>query len=271
MRVVDLKWSAAARAETYEVYYSLGDNFAEAEKFSEETGTSVRVTGLEDGKAYNFWVVAKNAGGSAMRSMAHPAMKTSDDIPDYLKVNLVPGGEEAYYVATNLGWPSGDYYIIQDRGENYPLDERYYFGYGYFGDDFGTIKYVRKFANPPEEPAVGRRYGSPPGPVYDLDWDINRGVIIYQSGNKLIATYYVDAHIEPRNSPSDHAPQAVMGQANGYSSGVNDPTTKTLVEAINTFAKIGGPGESGGRYAYFTMMYVAYAYQSKGFFNSWHR
>jgi hypothetical protein len=53
-----------------------------------------------------------------------------------------------------------------------------------------------------------------------------------------------------------------MGQANGYSSGLgNDQTSDSLDTAIATFARIGTPGEKGGRLSYFTMMRIYYAYQ----------
>jgi hypothetical protein len=244
------------------VRYSTAKNFAAATKFAEEpTATSVTVTGLADATVYNFWVVAKNAGGSATESAMHTAVKTSDDIPDYLKVNLIPGGPVVRYSA-------GDYYVIQDRGEEYSMHDRYYFGYNYLGYVPGTIKYVRKFANPPEEPAVGRRAQG--GPVYDLSWDINRGVIIYEytdktGKRKFQATYYLDEHVEPHvhsvAAEICRAPEAVMGQANGYTSGLgNDQTSDSLDEAIEKFAKVGGPGQTGGRYDYFTMMQIYYSY-----------
>jgi hypothetical protein len=277
---VDLRWSAANNATSYEVYYNTTEDFSSATKFKDEpTGTSLRVTGLANGTAYNFWVVAKNAGGSASESRMHTAVKTSHDIPAFLKAHLKPGGPAAHYVATNLGWPKGDHYEIQDRGEAYPAHERYYFGYYFLGYNPGTIRYVRQFANPPEEPAVGHLNGG--GFLYDADWDINRGVIIYeytdnQGRQKFQATYYLDEHVQPHmhsaggyNTPC-HAPEAVMGQANGYGSGLgNDQTSDTLDAAIDTFAKIGTPGEVGGRISYFTMMRIYYAYQDQELFDSW--
>jgi hypothetical protein len=247
---VDLRWGAADRATSYEVYYNTADDFASATKFAEEpTGTSLKVRGLAHGTVYNFWVVAKNAGGSASESRRHTAVKTSHDIPAYLKAHLIPGGPVEHYVATNLGWPGGDYYEIQDRGEEYPAEERYYFGYGSLGYTPGIVKYVRQFANPPEEPAVGAQQGG--GYLYDHRMDINRGVIIYEytdrytGEQKFQATYYLNEHVAPIHSHVRvcHAPEAVMGQANGYTSGLgNDQTSNTLDAAIDTFAKIGPPG-----------------------------
>jgi hypothetical protein len=265
------------------VYYSTSAGFNSAVKFDgEPTEPKVTVTGLADSTVYNFWVKAKNSGGTTLESQKYTANKTSDDIPAYLKVNLIPGGPVEHYVATNLGWPGGDFYEVQDRGEAYPAHERYYFGYGNFNYIPGIIKYVRQFANPPEEPAVGKGYGV--GAVYDLIWDINRGVIIYEYTNnkgekEYQATYYVNEHVEPHapgdpdnNHPNDvcHAPMAVMGQANGYGSGQNDETSDALNVAIDKYAKIGAPDQTGGRYSYFYMMQIYYAYQSQELFASWH-
>jgi hypothetical protein len=256
MRVGTLRWSAAARAASYEVRYSTAKNFAAATKFAEEPTTpSVTVTGLADGTAYNFWVVAKPAGGSAPESAMHTAVKTSDDIPNFLKARLVPDGPVVRYSA-------GDYYIIQDRGEEYPMHERYYFAYTYFGETPGTIKYVRKFANPPEEPSVGIAWDG--GILYDLDWDINRGVIIYEVTNnqgqkQFQAVYYADEHVEPRSHSGCRAPEAVMGNAAGGS--LTLQKSDSLDEAIAKFAKLGGPGETDGRYVYFFMMQTYYSYQ----------
>jgi hypothetical protein len=262
MGYVNLSWNAAARAASYEVYYSAGSAFAAATKFAVEPAEpAVTVTGLGFGVAYNFWVAAKNAGGAAAESRPHAAPKTSDDIPDYLKARLVPGGRAERYVATNLGWPGGDYYVIQDRGVEYPMDERYLFFYGYFGEKSGIIKFVRKFANPPEEPSVGVAWGG--GILYNLDWDINRGVIIYeiphsQGQKKFQAVYYADEHIEPRSHSGCRAPEAVMGNAAG---GLTLQRLDSLDEAIATFAKIGGPNEADGRYHNFFMMQIYFAYQ----------
>jgi hypothetical protein len=274
MQFIKLSWRAPARATSYEVHYGAANDFAAATKYEEEpTGTALTVRGLADGTVYYFWVVAKNSGGSAMESNPHKAIRTSDDIPDFLKARLTPGGRVERYYATNLGWPDGDYYVVQDRGEDYLADERYYFGYANLGYGSGTIKYVWKFANPPEDPAVGKNQDRKP--VYDLLWDINRGVIIYEFTDKLgatkyQATYYADEHVEPKAHIADHygtgchAPEAVMGQASGYNgvdSSNNDVTTDALDVAIAAFTSIGGPGQSGGRYAYWFMMQIYYAYR----------
>jgi hypothetical protein len=270
MGLVYLSWNAAARAASYEVYYSTGDSFAAATKFAEEPAEpAVTVTGLGFGTAYTFWVVAKNSGGAATESNRHTAVKTSDDIPAYLKVHLVPGGPKEVYVATNLGWPEGDYYQVQDLGEQYPPHERYYFGYGGLSSLYppGVIKFVRQFSNT-DDPRVGNTRDRI---VYNADWDINRGVIIYEftdktGQKKYQATYYLDEHVAPHihsvATEACHAPEAVMGQANGYTSGLgNDVATASLQVCIDTFAKIGSPGQIGGRMSYFTMMQIYYAYQ----------
>jgi hypothetical protein len=280
MGLVYLSWTAAARAASYEVYYSTGSNFAAATKFAVEPAKpTVTVTGLGFGAVYNFWVVAKNAGGAAAESRPHTAAKTSDDIPAYLKVNLVPGGPKEVYVATNLGWPAGDYYQVQDLGEQYPPNERYYFGYGGLSNLYppGVIKFVRQFSNT-DDPRVGHLAGG--GLLENADWDINRGVIIYEytdktGQKKYQATYYLDEHVEPHshsaggyNSPC-HAPEAVMGQANGYTSGLgNEAVSDSLQGCVDTFAKIGTPGQRGGRISYFTMMRIYYAYQDPSLYPS---
>jgi hypothetical protein len=259
---MDLRWAVADRATSYEVYYNAINDFYSATKFGEEhTGTSLRVTGLANGTVYNFWVVAKNAGGSADESRKHTAIKTSHDIPAFLKAHLVPGGSVEHYVAANN---AGDHYDIQDRGTEYPAHERYYFGYGYFGDNPGTIRYVRQFANYPEDPKIGYDRD---GNLVQADWDINRGVIIYeytdsQGRQKFQATYYVNEHVQPlaHFQGTCHSPEAVMGQAN---SGGSTQASNTLDAAINTFATIGTLGETGvGRLYNFRMMEIYYAYQS---------
>jgi hypothetical protein len=274
MQWVALTWTAAARATSYEVYYSAGSDFAAATKFSvEPAGTSVKVTGLEDSVVYTFWVVAKNAGGTATPSRPHTAVRTSDPIPDYMRLFATPGGPVIYYGA---GGGTGDTYVFQDLGTDYPPDERYRFGYGYFGDSVGTIKFVRQFADPPEEPAVALM--TTRVPIYDSPYDKNRGVIIYQynkSGNERFAgTYYMDAHAETYDHPGTyyapdgcHAPEAVMGQANSYSSGSNGSAGSgytvewaTLEEAVAKFCKIGGPPiGGGGRYDYWSYMMIYYS------------
>jgi hypothetical protein len=258
IKAISLGWSAAARAETYEVYYSTGTSIGGAVKFNlEPAEPKTTVTGLADGTVYNFWVKAKNQGGSSAASRMFTAARTSDPLPAAFTYN---GSAVSSFEAGNGG---GDFYQFKDLGENMPPEERYKFGYcGPFDSPGGTIKFVRQFANPPEEPQIGLGAGGGPGkgvPV-SYEWDINRGVIIYQydtgaRAGQFQATYWLDYSADPR-------PQAVMGQANGYTSGLgNDQETDTLDEAIEKFGLLGGPGMErgkGGRYDYFTMMRIYY-------------
>jgi hypothetical protein len=260
MQLIELSWTAAARATSYEVYYSEGDNFATATKFAvESTEPAVTVTGLEDGTVYNFWVVAKNSAGAATESRAHTALRTSDTIPDYLRAGMIPGGPQAIYSASNF-WPGGDVYRIRDLGEDYPAHERYAFSYdGNLGNSLypgGVIKFVRKFGVPANQSTSGENA---------------KGCIIYQfeslGRKRFQATYYGDGHLPPtvrkdyQNHPS-HPPAAIMGQANGYSSGLgNAQVTDTLEEAITKYAhEGGGPIGTGGMTDYFTPMAIYYCY-----------
>jgi hypothetical protein len=84
---------------------------------------------------------------------------------------------------------------------------------------------------------------------------------------KFQATYYLRGHLPPTvfmdydRHPS-HPPAAVMGQANGYSSGLgNMQIADTLEEAITKYGhKGGGPIGTGGRTDYFTPMTIYYCY-----------
>jgi hypothetical protein len=268
MQHVVLSWTAAARAETYEVYYNTTADFATAEKFTlEPTESELMVTGLRDGKTYNFWVVARNTGGAADPSRIHTTtQRTSDPIPEYLRVHLIPGGPTIAYSASNL-WPGGDYYTIQDLGEDRLAHERYLFAYGAgstgMGELYpgGTLKFVRNF-NPPEDYETA-------GPNANYE-----GCLIYeyettQNGErvkKYQAVYYQTAHLGPQtyldyqNHPS-HPPAANMGTANSYTSGVGEDTTYTLERAIVLYAhRGGGPVGTGGRSDYLTPMGIYYGY-----------
>jgi hypothetical protein len=267
MQLVSLHWDPAARASSYEVYYHTTDNFAASKKYNEEpTGTALTLMGLADSTVYYFWVVAKNAGGRSVESNTHTALETSDPVPAYLSAKLSPGGPTARYQAAN----ASDSYFIRDLGDQHPASERYGFSYGN-GEisDFyqpGIIKFARQFANPPEEPSIFM--GTDKKPHSDPDFDINRGVIIYQTtqSGKFQATYYVNAHLDtPRKDAygfNSTPPAAIMGQANGYSSGLgNNQAADTLEEAVKKFAKIGSPPiGGGGRYDYFTMMNIIYGF-----------
>jgi hypothetical protein len=284
MQLVSLSWNAAARASSYEVRYHTADNFAASKKYAQEpTGTELTIMNLADNTVYYLWVVAKNAGGRSVESNTHTALKTSDPVPAYLLAAITPGGPPAFYSCTNpfppAGWvghPAGDYYQIMDRGENYPASERYGFSYGGGAmDGFyqpGIIKFVRQFGNPPDEPSIFLRGDGKTGS--DPVLDINRGVIIYQSTNgRFQATYYVDAHFENERHYGtggtqfrSHPPAAVMGQANGHTSGLgNNQDAGTLEEAVAKFGKQGGPPiGGGGRYDYFTMMLIYYGLNTEG-------
>jgi hypothetical protein len=259
MRMIHLSWEATDRATSYEVRYSEGKNLAFATKFATEpTEPAVTVTGLSDGTAYNFWVVAKNSSGAAMASPVHPAKRTSDGIPEYLLYHLIPGGPGVIYSASNL-WPQGDMYQIRDLGEDYPINARYHLAYGgslaglYPG---GTIAFIRCFAGSDTESYSG----------------VNQeGCMIYQfesSGQqKFQAVYYLRGHLPPTvfidyQSKPSHPPAAIMGQANGYSSGLgNTQIADTLEEAITKYAhKGGGPIGTGGMTDYFTPMTIYYSY-----------
>jgi hypothetical protein len=133
MKLIYLSWFPAARAESYEVYYSTGTSFEGATKFAEEpTEPSVKVTGLEYSTLYNFWVQAKNQSGTRRSNMFTATWKTSDPVPWQL---IYRGAEETRYFANNGG---GDWYSFWDQGDTYAPDERYRFFYG----GMGTIKYV---------------------------------------------------------------------------------------------------------------------------------
>jgi hypothetical protein len=269
MQLVNLSWSPAARAASYEVYYSTDSNFASATKFAlEPTEPKVIVTGLKYGKAYNFWVVAKNAGGSADESRMHTSDRTSDTVPDFLQAGMsLKQGKTAFYVASNL-WPNGDRYGIRDLGESYPAHERYLFSYGSgsagIGGDLypgGSLKFVRNF-NPPEDyDTAGPNSNSEGCLIYEFERTENG-----QRVKKYQATYYLNGHLtgeltDYQNFPS-HPPAGVMGQANGHSSGMGDTQeTYTLEEAIEKYAHLGtGVRGGGGRYDYFTMMRIFYGY-----------
>ena len=257
MRLVNLSWTAPAGAASYEVYYSLDSDFANATKLAEEPAEpAVTVLHLpQDDRAYNFWVVAKNAAGKAAASNMHTSDKISEPVPAYLTDKAVPGGPAIGFMASNL-WSDtwnggyGDIYRFQDLGPNYPAHERYPFSYGGVGsggDDLypgGVLKFVRDGTL-----------------IYEFE-RIEEGVPV----KKYQATYYSEAHLtgtktDYQGYPS-HPPAAVMGQANGYSSGMgNAQETYTLEEAIAKYAHSGdGTPGSGGRTDYWTPMRIFYGY-----------
>jgi hypothetical protein len=104
MNRVYLSWNSAARAETYEVYYSTGTVFTGAEKFATEpTEPKVTVTGLEGSTVYNFWVVAKNQGGTGQASQMRASYKTGDPIDPYLYTDIVRWNSGADGYAFEMG------------------------------------------------------------------------------------------------------------------------------------------------------------------------
>jgi hypothetical protein len=256
MRKIHLSWDLAARATSYEVRYSEGSDFAAATTFVvEPVEPAVTVTGLADGTAYNFWVVAKNSAGAATESRMHHAKRTSDGIPEYLLYGLeLSNSSEAYFKASNYS----DAYRIEDLGEDYPVNERYPFGYmggpGMMYYHPGVIAFVRCFAGSDEESYSGAN---------------SSGAIVYRyvvnGQTKFHATYYINSHLDtPRKDYQNNystPPAAVMGQANGYTSKMNDDPTNTLQEAIDKYAKGGGPPfGGGGLYDYFSPMTIYYGY-----------
>jgi hypothetical protein len=256
MRMIHLSWEATDRATSYEVRYSEGKNLALATKFAiEPTEPAVTVTGLSDGTAYNFWVVAKNSNGAAMASTMHAAKRTSDPIPEFLLYGLsLSDSSEAYFKASNYS----DAYRIEDLGEECPVNERYPFGYmggpGMTWYHPGVIVFVRCFSGSDTESYSG----------------INAaGCIVYRymvSGQeKFHATYYSRGHLDTplKDYQGNYStpPAAVMGQANGYLSGLNADPTNTLQEAIDKYAHKGGaPGGTGGLYDYFAPMTIFYGF-----------
>jgi hypothetical protein len=257
MQLIELSWTAAARASSYEVYYSEGNNFSAAAKFVlEPAEPAVTVTGLKDSTAYNFWVVAKNSAGAAAESRAHKTRRTSEPVPEYLLYGLtLSESSVAYFKASNYG----DAYAIEDLGEANPINERYQFAYMggaamvYYHP--GVIAFVRDFAGSDEETYSGAMEGT--------------GCIIYRYATngrtQFHATYYGGAHLAgPRKDYQNNystPPAAVMGQANGYSSKMNADPTSTLQEAIDKFGKRGkAPYGNGGMYDYFTPMAIYYGY-----------
>jgi hypothetical protein len=229
MRKIYLSWFPTARAEKYEVYYSVGTNFAGATKWGEEpTEPKATITGLADSTVYNFWVKAKNPSGEGALSRMFTATKrTSDPVPSAFLIN---GTSPSIFSA-------GDFYTFRDRGEDMEIDERYYFSYsGPFPGEGNSIKYVCYFGSE------------------------NRGVIIYNYDNPpsadrvFQATYYW-------NLDTSYPPKSVMGQANGYGSNMgNNQETATLEEAIAKFAYEGGLGQEGGRYEYISEMEIYYKF-----------
>jgi hypothetical protein len=63
---VSVKWDAAARASSYNVYYSTGETPPETPAQANIAGTAATISGLANGAAYYVWVEAVNAAGSAM-------------------------------------------------------------------------------------------------------------------------------------------------------------------------------------------------------------
>jgi predicted outer membrane repeat protein len=230
MKLVHLSWFPAARAESYEVYYSTGTSFGGATKFVEEpTEPELKVTGLEYSTVYNFWIKAKNRSGERLGLMYTMSKGTSDPVPWQF---VYRGLEVSQFVATN---GAGDYYQFIDLGEGTAPDERYKYGYGgALGNPNGVIKYV----------------------------DTNAAVIIYQytakdvfgaPAGKFQATYGA--------RPSSSFPYAAgLGQANGYISNMgNNQETDTLEEAIEKFAPPAtGAGMKGGSHEYIAPMSVGY-------------
>jgi predicted outer membrane repeat protein len=224
MKLVHLSWFPAARAESYEVYYSQGTDLNAATKWSEEPAEpETIVTGLEYSTVYHFWVKAKNQSGERLGNMFTMPRRTSDPLP-WQFIYRAPA--ETKFLPDNA---AGDWYAFYDLGPGTVPDERYRITYGGSGD----IKYV----------------------------DTQVGVIIYRqdgvdsSGNpngKFQATYGA--------KPTDIFPyKASLGQANGYTSQMgNDQRTTTLEEAIEKFALQGGPGIKGGPYEFITGMALAY-------------
>jgi hypothetical protein len=235
MRTIYLSWDAAARASSYAVYYSRTNNFAVATKFATEPGEpAATVTGLADSTVYNFWVVAKNSGGSATESLMHTARRTSDPVPEYLLAGMaLANGATAYFKASNYG----DAYALQDLGETYPVSERYRFTYRGINDMYpgDLIAFVRCIAAPDTQSYSGVN---------------EKGCIIYRyikdGQEKFHATYYYEAHLDtPREDYLGYwstPPAAVMAQANGVDSGWNADPTDTLQEAIDKFAHQAGFG-----------------------------
>jgi hypothetical protein len=270
MRLVNLSWDASARAASYEVYYSLGETFDSATKFAlEPAEPKAMVTGLTgDGRAYNFWVVAKNAAGKATVSRPHLSDRISDPIPDYLRLMAVPGGKTIYFVASNL-WPNGDRYGFQDLGEDVPAHERYLFSYGAGNTGIdgslypgGTLKFVRTFRPPAKITAKGPNADVAGALIYEFERTVEgQKVKTYQ------AVYFWDPHLPPtvlidyQNHPS-HPPAAVMGNANGYGSGMgNTQQTDALAEAVAKYGHAGtGVRGSGGMTDYISNMIIYYSY-----------
>jgi hypothetical protein len=88
------------------------------------------------------------------------------------------------------------------------------------------------------------------------------GVIIYEHTMEDDSKIYVGTYWWGLSTFSG-APQAVMGQANTYTSGVPIPAeSATLEEAIAKLAHIGGPSaaKKDGRYYYITWMGVTYRF-----------
>jgi predicted outer membrane repeat protein len=234
MKMAYLSWFPAARAESYEVYYSTGTDFGEATKFTEEpTEPKATVTGLEYSTAYNFWVKAKNPSGSRLSLMFTAPRKTADPVP----AEFIHNGE------TPSIFGDGDFYWFTDSGPGTAPDERYRMGYSFFTSG-GAIKFVRYIESPGESTGT-------------------RGVLIYREagedsdGNpngRYQATYYW--YYDPT-----YPPQSVMGQANGYLSGMgNDQRTDTLEEAVDKFDHLGGYGIKGGMHEYIAPMNVYYRF-----------
>jgi hypothetical protein len=259
---ITASWDAVGGVTAYEVHYDTSSNPGSATKFGDDIGaavTEITITPLLDSTSYYVWVKAKNSAGSSGFSPGVSA-RTSDPIPEV----FTDGGNT--YWSDEYG--IGDGYIIVDLGSYKKADERYEITYegigwsdeavslvitsggeGSFGFT-GVIKYFLQHS--PTAGVILLEY-------YDDDDCLPLGAWNFSGvpdgGGHFQGMYYYDLKQEGGSFIAE------MGQANGYSAGLdNNQETVTLNEAIAKFCPLGsGPLDDG--YIYFTLGITHYIRQ----------
>jgi uncharacterized delta-60 repeat protein len=96
-----IKWSAAAKASSYDVYSSTTNDSTTATKFDGDTDTadtSCTLTGLTNGTAYYIWIKAVNAIGSSPFSIAASGTPSAALAPGELDTTFISGAKAGYTI-----------------------------------------------------------------------------------------------------------------------------------------------------------------------------
>jgi formylglycine-generating enzyme required for sulfatase activity len=175
---LSVSWIAQADAEEYELRYGRADNPDAGETASTVQGTARVIENLENGKAYNVRVAAKNEAGAGGFSVA--AKGVPEDGPASLPDGFVyvPGGtisgSAAFATGSETG-PAGDQRGVFVEGRIVRLDS---FGMAKYETTNTLWNRVREwgesngytFAAPPENTGAGNE------PVTGVSW---RDVVVW--------------------------------------------------------------------------------------------